>query len=192
MVRNELTFVYNGLTTKVHTFNTYQYSIANIIISGGVECTAYIPSSMIKRMSVGSVYYSNMVYITAEYNDDNRRSIDVCFRIDRFTESGNINLSKSGRTSVRINVLIEKDRYIKYGVQGPMSTPFVICNAISRREDNTFFKVMLMGFYGKVNLIKNLPNKCFVDVIGYITRRDANKPCYIVVDDVIIRKEYTS
>lgn len=188
MLSNKIKYYVKEITDTVIDVNGFKYQKCVITVPGNVTLSAYISVKFMGITSVGCYYHTNKAYVTS-MEGPTRKNAEVVLRIDVTTISKEKSFNKDKETIVRVNALLHKSDSNKLEHFGPMNTPVISTTAVSKNEWNKLFYILVIGFCSKAKLIDKLEKSCYADITGVLSRRNPDKPCYIIVKDIHIWKE---
>ena len=189
MLSNQLRYRVDEITSVIKDINGFEYILCKITTPGNIHIDGYINSQFKDILEEGEYYYTKKAYLTSFEDSVVEDEPDVCFRIDHTTVSRKRSFMSEKYTNVKVNALIRKSPSNKIKFYGPMKTEYFCTTGKIRNELNDNFYIMFMGFHNRAKVLESLNNLCYVDVEGSLNRRNTKKPCYIVVNDVVVRKE---
>lgn len=189
MLSNKLRYRVDKIYDEVVDLNGFKYFKCGITVPGNIKMYGFINSQMSPIIEEGKYYSARKAYLTYIDGVEVDNSKDASFRIDTTTVSDESTYRSEEVTVVHINALVHKSKNNEIRYYGPMRTAYFCTTARMRNEVEEDFYIMLMGFHGKARALEKLNDLCYADITGILSRRKHKKPCYIVVKDVLVRKE---
>lgn len=190
MLSNELRFRVEEILNNVVDINGYKFQECLISVPKDITIGCYIDLSCMKDVEVGDYYKTNKAYLTSlEDPAEGKREKELYYRIDYVSESDEEEYNEWKETKVRLNALMIKGKNSVLTENGPMKISFFPIKALVKNEFGNKFSILVMGFYNRAKMLDDAPNTFYADIYGELSRRRSDKPCFIILKEMEIRKE---
>ena len=187
MLINTIKFIVRNIEDEIIDLNSFKFKRTLIELPNNVFINAYIYVKCLDDINIGKYYLSDKAYVTSigKCFEDK----EVCFRIDGLEEITEEDFNLEKDSNVRLNGLIKRMKPENFKYKGPMSTPYMFTSIFPKNEEGKDFPILLIGYNRAAQELSKVNSYTFLDVDGVISRKDPNRPCFIYVKNLVIRKE---
>lgn len=188
MLANELYYKVEKILDDKIDINGYQFTKTLISVPGNIKLPCYINEKAMEDLVEGNYYYSKKAYLTGMGNTKPKER-EISFRVDFKFDSSEEEFLKQKETVVKFNGLIRNGSNNILKKLGPMLVPTFVTTCILKNELRETFYLMVVGFHNRAKSLSEIGVACYVDITGVLSIGKPNKPCSVIVRDIILRKE---
>lgn len=188
MLANELYYKVENILDEKIDINGYEFTKTMISIPGNITIPCYINEKAMPNLKEGNYYYSKKAYLTG-LGGNKPKERELSFRIDYKYDSTEEDFYSKKETVVKFNGLVRNGDNNILKKLGPMMVPTFVTTCILKNELRDTFYLMVVGFHNKAKTLSELGVACYVDITGVLSIGKPDKPCSVIVRDIICRKE---
>lgn len=188
MLSSNLYYRVESITDEIVDINSYMFTKVMITVPRNISIPAYVESNIVSTLKPGGYYFTERAYMTG-IGGVSPMTRELSFRIDYTEEITKEVYNAIRETVVRVNGIVKNGpkNYIKY--TGPMRVPILVTTIAVRNESKQTFHLMLVGFHNKAEKLISLGKSYYADIVGKLYSKNPEKPCSLIVCDIIFRKE---
>lgn len=189
MLASMIYYKVEGITDEQIDINNYMYRKVNVTLPKEVPMELFISERDMNKVVVGKYYMTRRAFLTS-MNTSKNTTTSFNFRVDSFEEITKEIYYEQFETVVEFHARIHKRQWDSLKNTGPMLVPTFKTTVSVRNEYKDEFNVVLIGFYSKATLLRNISNICYADIKGTISKpKNSKYACAIISKEVKVKKE---